>query len=76
MNPEKNFLSHIRKSSSQEIRNNSFQKSDITIKIIYNQKNKRNMNSNRTRTPFHEEKKYNPLKLQNSSMESKHRIII
>ena len=71
MNPGNNFQSHLKKSSSQEITNNSFQKNDINNKIIYNQINKRNINPNRTRTPFHEENKYNPLKIQNSSMESK-----
>ena len=69
MNPGNNFQAHIRKSSSQEISNSSFHKNDIKEKIIYNQINKRNINSNRTRTPFHEENKYNPLKLQNSSFE-------
>ena len=71
MNPGNNFQSHLKKSSSQEITNNSFQKNDINNKIIYNQINKRNINPNRTRTPFHEENKYNPLKIQNSSMESR-----
>ena len=71
MNPGNNFQSHLKKSSSQEITNNSFQKNDINNKIIYNQINKRNINPNRTRTPFQEENKYNPLKIQNSSMESR-----
>jgi len=71
MNPGNNFQSHLKKSSSQEITNNSFQKNDINNKIIFNQINKRNINPNRTRTPFHEENKYNPLKIQNSSMESR-----
>ena len=64
MNPGNNFQSHIKKSTSQEITNSSLLKSD-------NQINKRNINPIRTRTPFHEENKSNPLEMQNSSMESR-----
>ena len=64
MNPGNNFQSHIKKSTSQEITNNTLLKSD-------NQINKRNINPIRTRTPFHEENKSNPLEMQNSSMESR-----
>ena len=46
-------------------------KADINTKIINNQINKRNINPIRTRTPFHEENKSNPLEMQNSSMESR-----
>ena len=69
MNPGNNFQFHLKKSSSQEVTNSSFKKSDINTKIIYNQINNRNINQNRTRTPFHEKNKYNPLKMQNSTME-------
>ena len=71
MNPGNNFQSHIKKSTSQEITNSSLLKSDINTKIINNQINKRNINPIRTRTPFHEENKSNPLEMQNSSMESR-----
>ena len=71
MNPGNNFQSHIKKSTSQEITNSSLLKSDTNTKIIYNQINKRNINPIRTRTPFHEENKSNPLEMQNSSMESR-----
>ena len=64
MNPGNNFQSHIKKSTSQEITNSTLLKSD-------NQINKRNINPIRTRTPFHEENKSNPLEMQNSSMESR-----
>ena len=64
MNPGNNFQSHIKKSTSQEITNTSLLKRD-------NQINKRNINPIRTRTPFHEENKSNPLEMQNSSMESR-----
>ena len=71
MNPGNNFQSHIKKSTSQEITNSSLLKSDTNTKIINNQINKRNINPIRTRTPFHEENKSNPLEMQNSSMESR-----
>ena len=71
MNPGNNFQSHIKKSTSQEITNNTLLKSDTNTKIINNQINKRNINPIRTRTPFHEENKSNPLEMQNSSMESR-----
>ena len=71
MNPGNNFQSHIKKSTSQEITNSSLIKSDTNTKIINNQINKRNINPIRTRTPFHEENKSNPLEMQNSSMESR-----
>ena len=71
MNPGDNFQSHIKKSSSHEITNSFFQKLDITNKINNNQNNKRSMNSFRASTPLHEESKYNYLKLQNLSMESR-----
>lgn len=71
MNPGNNFQSHIKKSTSQEITNSSLLKSDTNTKIIYNEINKRNINPIRTRTPFHEENKSNPLEMQNSSMESR-----
>ena len=71
MNPGNNFQSHIKKSTSQEITNSTLLKSDTNTKIINNQINKRNINPIRTRTPFHEENKSNPLEMQNSSMESR-----
>ena len=71
MNPGNIFQSHIKKSTSQEITNSSLLKSDTNTKIINNQINKRNINPIRTRTPFHEENKSNPLEMQNSSMESR-----
>ena len=71
MNPGNNFQSHIKKSTSQEITNNTLLKSDTNTIIINNQINKRNINPIRTRTPFHEENKSNPLEMQNSSMESR-----
>ena len=71
MNPGNNFQSHIKKSTSQEITNSSLLKSDTNTKIINNQINKRNIIPIRTRTPFHEENKSNPLEMQNSSMESR-----
>ena len=71
MNSGNNFQSHIKKSTSQEITNSSLLKSDTNTKIINNQINKRNINPIRTRTPFHEENKSNPLEMQNSSMESR-----
>ena len=71
MNPGNNFQSHIKKSTSQEITNTSLLKRDTNTKIINNQINKRNINPIRTRTPFHEENKSNPLEMQNSSMESR-----
>ena len=71
MNPGNNFQSHIKKSTSQEITNSSLLKRDTNTKIINNQINKRNINPIRTRTPFHEENKSNPLEMQNSSMESR-----
>ena len=71
MNPGNNFQSNIKKSTSQEITNSSLLKSDTNTKIINNQINKRNINPIRTRTPFHEENKSNPLEMQNSSMESR-----
>ena len=71
MNPGDNFQSHIKKSSSHEITNSFFQKLDITNKINNNQNNKRSMNSFRASTPLHEESKYNYLKLQNLSMETR-----
>ena len=70
MIPAIDLESHFRKSSSQEI-NNSFHKQESYTKIIYNQNNKRNTNSKRTRTPFHEENKYNSLKFQASANEQR-----
>ena len=71
MNPGDNFQSHIKKSSSHEITKSFFQKIDITNNINNNLNNKRSMNSFRASTPLHEESKYNYLKLQNLSMESR-----
>ena len=68
MSQRTNFQTHFKKKSSYELSKTLFNYDNNSI-IIDNTNNKPNLNSNRIRTPYHEENKYNFIKRESSPLE-------
>ena len=68
MSQRTNFQTHFKKKSSYELSKTLFNYDNNSI-IIDNKNNRPNLNSNRIRTPYHEENKYNFIKRESSPLE-------